>query len=122
MGRTFSLNRELHHWSANNISDFWASMWDFAAIKASKGYETVVDDLNKFPGAKWFIGARLNFAENLLRHRDDHTAFIFRGETQESAKMSYPELYDSVARVAESLPEMGVAPGDLILFPIWLSL
>ena len=105
---------ELHHWSTNNISDFWASMWDFAAIKASKGYETVVDDLNKFPGAKWFIGARLNFAENLLRHRDDHTALIFRGETQKSARMSYAELYDSVARVAKSLREIGVAPGDRI--------
>jgi len=105
---------ELYDWSVNNIPDFWACMWDFAEIKASKGYETVVDDLGKFPGAKWFIGARLNFAENLLRYKDDHIAFIFRGETQKTAKMSYAELYDSVARLAKSLREMGVAPGDRV--------
>lgn len=105
---------ELYDWSINNIPDFWASVWDFTEIKASKGYETVVDDLSKFPGAKWFIGARLNFAENLLRYKDDHTAFIFKGETQKTAKMSYAELYDSVARLAKSLREIGVTPGDRV--------
>jgi len=57
-------------------------MWDFAEIRASCGYNEVVDDLHHFPGVKWFSGARLNFAENLLRYRDDRLAFIFRGETQ----------------------------------------
>jgi len=105
---------ELYDWSINNIPDFWASVWDFTGIKSSKGYETVVDDLGKFPGAKWFTGARLNFAENLLRYRDAHTAFIFKGETQKSTSMSYAELYDSVARLAKSLRQMGVAPGDRV--------
>jgi len=89
-------------------------MWDFAEIKASKYYEIVVDDVSKMPGAKWFIGAKLNFAENLLRYRGDHTAFIFRGETQESARMSYAELYDAVARFATSLREIGISPGDRV--------
>ena len=74
----------------------------------------VVDDLSKFPGAKWFVGARLNFAENLLRYRDNRSAFIFRGETQKKAQMTYAELYDSVARLSRSLRQLGVSPGDRV--------
>jgi len=110
----FHSYEELYDWSIDHIPDFWACMWDFAEIKASKNYEIVVDDVSKMPGAKWFIGAKLNFAENLLRYSGDHTAFIFRGETQESAKMSYAELYDAVARLATSLREIGVSPGDRV--------
>ncbi len=106
---------ELWNWSVENIPDFWATMWEFGEIKASRGYDEVVDDLNKFPGAKWFSGARLNFAENLLRYRDDHLAFIFVGETQKRTTMTYAELYDTVARLAKSLREIGVAPGDRVV-------
>ncbi|MEW6274846.1 MAG: acetoacetate--CoA ligase [Bacillota bacterium] len=106
---------QLYNWSIENIPDFWATMWQFAQIKASRGYDQVVDDLRKFPGAKWFPGARLNFAENLLRYTDDHVAFIFRGETQKSARMTYAQLYDTVARLAKSLRELGVAPGDRVV-------
>jgi len=106
---------QLWNWSVENIPDFWATMWEFADIKASRGYTEVVDDLSKFPGARWFSGARLNFAENLLRYRDDQTAFIFKGETQKSATMTYAELYDTVARLAKSLREIGVAPGDRVV-------
>ncbi len=113
-GQNFHSYWELYDWSVNNIPGFWASVWDFVGIKASKKYDMVVDNLTKFPGAKWFIGARLNFAENLLRYRDDHTAFIFKGETQKLAKMSYAELYDSVARLAKSLRETGIKPGDRV--------
>jgi len=113
-GKGFRSYKELYDWSIEDIPDFWACVWDFAEIKASKGYDTVVDDAQKMPGAKWFIGARMNFAENLLRYRDDHTAFIFRGETEVSARMSYRELYDTVARLAKSLRDMGVVPGDRV--------
>jgi len=105
---------ELYDWSIKEIPDFWAAVWEFAPIKASRQYDQVIDDLNHFPGTKWFTGARLNFAENLLRYRDEHTAFIFKGETQKSARMSYAELYDAVARVAKSLRQMGVKPGDRV--------
>jgi acetoacetyl-CoA synthetase len=105
---------QLYDWSIENISNFWAAMWEFGGIKASRGYDKVVDDLSKFPGARWFIGARLNFAENLLRYRDDHIAFVFKGEKQKSAKMTYAELYNIVARLAESLREMGIAPRDRV--------
>jgi len=105
---------ELYDWSIRNLADFWAAMWDFGSIKFSKKYDHVIDDPSKMPGAKWFTGASLNFAENLLRYRDDRTAFIFRGESQISARMSYAELYDSVARLATSLREIGVVPGDRV--------
>lgn len=113
-GQRFSTYDELYSWSISDIPTFWAAIWDFVKIKASKGYDTVVDDLKKMPGAKWFSGARLNFAENLLRYRDNRTAFIFKGETQKSARMSYAELYDTVARLSKSLRQIGVSPGDRV--------
>jgi len=114
-GHNFKSYPELYDWSVNDIPDFWAAVWDFVDIKASRGYEVVIDDASKMPGAKWFAGARLNFAENLLRYRDNHTAFIFKGETQKSARMSYAGLYDTVARLAKALREMGVVPGDRVV-------
>jgi len=74
-----------------------------------------VDDLGKMPGARWFSGAHLNFAENLLRHRDGQTALIFKGEGQSSVKITYAELYDEVARIAKSLRAMGIKPGDRVV-------
>jgi len=106
---------QLHKWSIDCTSDFWEAMWKFGKLKASRKYETVVDDLGKFPGAEWFIGARLNFAENLLSHRDSHTAFIFRGESQKSVSMTYAELHNSVAHLAKLLREIGVSAGDRIV-------
>ncbi|HXQ36697.1 MAG TPA: acetoacetate--CoA ligase [Anaerolineales bacterium] len=106
---------ELYQWSVENIPDFWGAVWDFAEIKASKPYNQVVEDLTKFPGAKWFPGAQLNFAENLLRYRDDQLAFIFKGETQVSKSMTYAELYDSVARLAHSLREAGIGTEDRVV-------
>ena len=114
-GTDFSEYRSLYKWSIDNIPEFWASFWDYADIKYSRSYDTVIDDPNKMPGAKWFEGARLNFAENLLKYRDDHTALIFRGETQKTSKMTYAGLYDSVARLAKSLRGAGVSPGDRVV-------
>jgi len=105
----------LYQWSIENIPDFWASMWEFAEIKASRPYDQVIDDVAKMPGAKWFSGARLNFAENLLRYRDDQVALIFKGEDRDTSKMTYAELYDEVARVAKSLRETGVQVGDRVV-------
>ncbi|UCH07997.1 MAG: acetoacetate--CoA ligase [Deltaproteobacteria bacterium] len=113
-GTDFSEYRPLYQWSVENIPEFWATFWDFAGIISSKPYDTVVDDLSKFPGATWFVGARLNFAENLLRYRDDRKAFIFKGETQKTSTMTYAELYDTVARLARSLRELGIKPGDRV--------
>lgn len=113
--KKFSEYKHLYEWSIENIPDFWVSLWEFADIKASKQFDQVIDDLNKMPGAKWFSGARLNFAENLLHYRDDQIALIFKGEEQESTSITYAQLYDEVARVAKSLKEAGVQVGDRVV-------
>ncbi|MCX8177985.1 MAG: acetoacetate--CoA ligase [Candidatus Bathyarchaeota archaeon] len=103
---------QLYDWSINNLQSFWDAVWRFTGIKTSQMYSELVDDLDKFPGARWFIGARLNFAENLLRYRDDHTAFIFKSENGGSRKVTYAELYNAVSALANSLRELGISPGD----------
>jgi acetoacetyl-CoA synthetase len=113
-GKNFSTYDELYQWSIQNIPDFWAAMWDFAGVRASRSYDQVVDDPLRLPGARWFAGAELNFAENLLRYRDDHVALIFRGEEREPVRMTYAELYNEVARVARSLRDLGIRPGDRV--------
>jgi len=113
-GQKLKTFADLYRWSIESSPDFWARMWEFAGIKSSRGYDQVVDDLKKMPGAKWFSGARLNFAENLLRYRDDRPAFIFKGETQKYARMTYRELYTAVARLARSLRQLGIKPGDRV--------
>ncbi len=105
---------QLYHWSVENIADFWSGMWAFADIKCSKPFDRVADDLSKMPGTRWFTGARLNFAENLLRYRDERTAIVFKGETRKAVRLTYAELYDAVARLAASLKAMGITKGDRI--------
>ena len=112
--QTFTDYNGLYAWSVSHISEFWAAVWDFVGIKASRGYDQVIDDERKMPGAKWFPGARLNFAENLLRFRDDSVALIFKGEDHPTVKMTYAQLYDEVARLAKGLKACGVGPGDRV--------
>jgi len=113
--QNFNSYTPLYDWSVANIPDFWASMWEFADIIASRPFDRVIDDVAKMPGAEWFAGARLNFAENLLRYRDDRTALVFKGEGRASVKMTYAELYDEVARLARALKDAGVAVGDRVV-------
>ena len=113
--QNFSEFESLYEWSIENIADFWETFWEFADIIASKPYDQAIDDVTKMPGARWFSGARLNFAQNLLRFRDDKTAQIFKGEGQPSTKMTYAELYDEVARLARSLKDAGVQAGDRVV-------
>lgn len=114
-GLSIKDGKELYKWSVDNIEDFWASMWIFGGIIASKKYEEVVEDLKIFPGTKWFPGTRLNFAENLLRYNDDKLAFIFQGETKVSKQITYAKLNLTVARLAKSLKEIGVKVGDRVV-------
>jgi acetoacetyl-CoA synthetase len=106
---------ELYDWSINSIADLWESVWDFVEIKASSKYDKVVEDLDKFPGAKWFPGAKLNFAENLLRYRDTKIAFAFKCETKPPVYMTYKEVYQAVARLAGALREGGVTAEDRVV-------
>ena len=61
---------DLYRWSVENIPDFWAAIWDFAEIRHSKTYDQVIEDLTKFPGTKWFPGARLNCEQEYHRRQD----------------------------------------------------
>ena len=90
-------------------------MWDFLEIKASKRYDKVVSDLDAFPGTQWFVGAELNFAENLLRYKDKETALIFKCETKPSIRITYEELHEMVGRLSLALREQGVKRGDRVV-------
>jgi acetoacetyl-CoA synthetase len=105
---------ELYGWSIEKPTDFWSTVWEYTEIISSKKFDSVVDDLGKFPGAKWFPGAKLNFAENLLRFRDERIALISRSEGRDRSSLTYSGLYGSVARVASGLRETGVRPGDRV--------
>jgi acetoacetyl-CoA synthetase len=107
--------KELYKWSVKKIEDFWATMWEFGNIISSKTYDKVVDDITKFPGVLWFPGAKLNFAQNLLKFNDEKLAFIFQGESKETAQMTYKQLSKIVAKLAKSLRDMGVKKGDRIV-------
>ena len=72
---SFHNYQELHKWSITEIETFWESIWKFSEINHSKPYKKILDK-RIMPGAKWFEGALLNFAENLLRFNDDHIAII----------------------------------------------
>ncbi|MEW5952715.1 MAG: acetoacetate--CoA ligase [Bacillota bacterium] len=105
----------LYQWSIDQIPDFWAAMWEYGGIIASKPYEQVVINREDMLGAKWFTGARLNFAQNLLRYRDEQVALIFKSESkEETTKITYAELYENVVRLARSLRVAGVQTGDRV--------
>jgi acetoacetyl-CoA synthetase len=113
-GTSFTGYDDLYAWSVTEIPAFWEEVWQYCGIIASRTHEQVVDDPGRMPGARWFAGARLNFAENLLRFRDDRTALIFKGEDQPTVRISYAELAGRVARLAEALRRTGVVAGDRV--------
>lgn len=104
----------LYRWSIDGPDQFWQSVWEFCGIVASRPGDEVVVDFDKMPGAHWFPGAQLNFAENLLRFRDDHRALVFWNETGFKRALTYAELSGQVARLAEALRRMGVKAGDRV--------
>ena len=106
---------ELYRWSVEDIPAFWAAAWDYFDIVCSRPYDRVVDDLNRFPGARWFEGARLNYAENLLRYCDrDGVAITFRGEDYLRRTVTRRELKETVERLATAFRHEGLRPGDTV--------
>ena len=103
----------LHAWSIEHPEEFWASVWEFGEVIGEMG-STVVVDRGKMPGAQWFPQARLNFAENLLRRRDESDALVFWGEDKVKGRASHAELYRAVAQTAAALRAMGVVKGDRV--------
>jgi acetoacetyl-CoA synthetase len=104
---------DLYNWSVTDIEGFWKSIWIIAGIIHSKKYYRILSE-RKMPGAKWFEGSELNFAENLLKFRDHQTALISSREDKSSIRISYSELYGYVASCAEGLKELGIKKGDRI--------
>jgi len=104
----------LYQWSITKPEQFWSSVWDFCGVIGERGGETVLEDGNRMPGAKWFPRARLNFAENLLRRRDAAPALVFRGENRVTRTLSHAELNDEVSRFAQALRGAGVGAGDRV--------
>jgi acetoacetyl-CoA synthetase len=104
---------DLHQYSLEHPQEFWRAVWDFCGIAGTPG-ASVLENSHLMPGAKWFPDARLNFAENLLRHRDDQAAILFKSETGETAEYSFRDLYSAVAQTAAGLKSAGVETGDRV--------
>lgn len=103
----------LHRWSIEHPEQFWVSVWEFCGVRGEMG-GTVLVDGDRMPGAQWFPEARLNFAENLLRRRDESDALVFWGEDKIKRRLSHAELYRQVAHLAQALRELGVVAGDRV--------
>ncbi len=111
----FATREELWQWSVTHIEEFWASLWEYFHIKASKPYKTVLVE-RKMPGAQWFPGAELNYAEHVFRNRTpDRPALLCRSERRDRVEVSWDELQQKVGAVAGALRRMGVQRGDRVV-------
>jgi acetoacetyl-CoA synthetase len=103
----------LHRWSVEMAEQCWRTIWDFCEVIGEPG-NTVLEDGDKMPGARWFPDARLNFAENLLRRRDDSDALVFCGEGKVERRLSHADLYSLVAQTSSAMRAAGVVAGDRV--------
>jgi acetoacetyl-CoA synthetase len=104
----------LWQWSVDHPADFWSALFDFAGIVADRGSGPVLQDGDRMPGARWFEGTRLNFAENLLQGKGADPAIIFRDEQGRRRELSWDELAAETARIADGLRRAGVVAGDRV--------
>ena len=112
-GLRFADYAELWRWSIDERATFWRAVWDFCELVGEPGPAPwLVDD--RMPGARFFPGARLNYAENLLRRNDAAPALIFRGENGERRELSFADLRAQVACIAGELRRFGVVVGDRV--------
>jgi acetoacetyl-CoA synthetase len=100
-------------WSVSDLEGFWGSLWEYFEIKTHSPHETVLS-ARTMPGAQWFPGATLNYAEHALRRRDRGTAIIAAREDGDTVRMSFAELHDLVAAAATGLRRLGVGTGDRV--------
>jgi acetoacetyl-CoA synthetase len=103
----------LHRWSVEQPEEFWTSLWQVGGVIGEMG-GTVVENRDAMPGARWFPEARLNYAENLLRRRDEADALVFWGEDKVRRRLSHAELYHRVARLAAAMRAEGIVAGDRV--------
>jgi acetoacetyl-CoA synthetase len=114
-GHEFADYHALHRWSVLDPEGFWALAWDFLDVHATAPFTSVLQHSERMPGARWFPGAKLNFAWHMLRHaeaRPDAIALVFRGENGEREALTYGELWSQVGAVAAWLRSVGVQRGD----------
>jgi len=111
--RSFSDYDGLYQWSIDSKEDFWSTLWDFCGVIGDKGERVLIDgdDIEK---AQWFPDARLNFAENLLRKKSSEIAIYFRAEDQVEYTLTWQQLYEQVASVADWLRGNGLEAGDRV--------
>jgi len=114
-GRRFESYEDLWHWSVTDLEGFWASIWDYFLIRPSVPYSRVLGR-RQMPGAQWFPGARLNYAEHALRNeRPGVDAILYQGEGTRLQRIGWPELGNQVRTLATRLRELGVKPGDRVV-------
>ena len=105
----------LWRWSVDRLEDFWASIWDFCGVRASHPYSQVLGE-RRMPGADWFPGARLNYAENIFAGKPgDRVAILSASESRALATLTWDELGEQVAALAAGLRELGVGEGDRVV-------
>ena len=104
----------LHRYSIDHRGEFWQAVWDFSGVVGERGTGPVLQDGEKLPGSRWFPGSRLNFAENLLRYRDDAVAIISVLENGERRTFTYRELAAATAAFRQTLVDLGVSSGDRV--------
>jgi len=113
-GLHFATREALWHWSTDQLKNFWASLWDYSAVQASKPYTTVLAE-RTMPGASWFVGAELNYAEHVFRKATtERPALLFRSERHSLRTVTWGELATSVASIAHTLRELGIQRGDRV--------
>ena len=113
---TFEDYNDLWEWSVTDLEGFWASVWEYCGVEASEPYEAVLAK-REMPGAGWFPGARLNYAENILRNAEgrlDEPAIMHQSEVRSLDSMTWGELRDRTAALAAGLRAMGVERGDRV--------
>ncbi len=118
-GQHFSNYEELWQWSVDDLSGFWQSIWEYFDVKSSQPYQQVLD-YQSMPGASWFEGAKLNFAEQIFRFNTqgpaaNKIAIIAESETRARVEMTWGQLHTQITAVANSLRAMGVQPGDRVV-------
>ncbi len=110
----FESYTQLYQWSIDHPEQFWSQLWSFVDIKASVASDVTVENLEQFPGARWFPDAKLNFAENLLQERSEKLAFVSLLENGERRTLTYNELFAQTEKIANALRSAGVEKGSRV--------
>jgi acetoacetyl-CoA synthetase len=115
-GLDFTGYEELRRWSVSDLEGFWSSLWDFYEIRAHAPYERVLGSRD-MPGAEWFPGARLNYAEHMVgRDEDlDALAVVAHSQSRDPVELTFGDLREQVARARAGLKRLGVGPGDRVV-------